>query len=78
MITHDPLCGWKGGARCATDMYETRRFRRVDQGGPAKYKPCFGMLCIPKNEGKIAVGATLEVLETTDKHLYNTRKFSEL
>lgn len=54
------------------------KFRRVDEGGVAKYKPCFGMLCIPKNEGKIAVGAMLEVLETTDQHLYNTRGFSDL
>ncbi len=57
---------------------ELMKFRRVDTGGPAKYKPCFGMLCIPRNEGRIEVGATLEVLETTDNHLYNTRKFAEL
>jgi len=57
---------------------ELMKFRRVDQGSVAKYKPCFGMLCIPKNEGKIKVGAKLEVLETTDKHLYNTVKFEEL
>lgn len=54
------------------------KFRRVDNGGAAKWKPCFGMLAIPKNEGKIAVGAKLEVLETTDKHLYAERGFSEL
>lgn len=53
-------------------------FRRVDDGGPAKWKPCFGMMCIPKSEGKIAVGATLEVLETTDNHLYSLRKFEDL
>lgn len=57
---------------------ELMKFRRVDTGDVAKWKPCFGMLCIPRNEGKIRVGATLEVLETTDKHLFNTRKFSEL
>lgn len=57
---------------------ELMKFRRVDTGGPAKWKPCFGMLCIPKQEGKIAVGAKLEVLETTANHLYNERKFSEL
>nr|OQO16825.1 hypothetical protein B0A51_15842 [Rachicladosporium sp. CCFEE 5018] len=57
---------------------ELMKFRRVDQGGPAKYKPCFGMMCVPKNEGKVAVGGTLEVLETTDKHLYNTRAFKDL
>nr|OQO05591.1 hypothetical protein B0A51_17596 [Rachicladosporium sp. CCFEE 5018] len=57
---------------------ELMKFRRVDQGGPAKYKPCFGMMCVPKNEGKVAVGGTLEVLETTGKHLYNTRAFKDL
>ncbi|KAK1093236.1 hypothetical protein LTR48_002714 [Friedmanniomyces endolithicus] len=57
---------------------ELMKFRRVDKGGVAKYKPCFGMLCVPKNEGKIQVGAVLEVLETTDKHLYNTAKFKDL
>lgn len=54
------------------------QFRRVDTGGPAKYKPCFGMMAIPKNEGKIAVGAKLECLETTDKHWYNERAFKDL
>jgi uncharacterized protein YcbX len=54
------------------------KFRRVDQGGAAKWKPCFGMMCIPKNEGKIAVGGILEVLETTDNHLYSERPFDEL
>ena len=54
------------------------KFRRVDEGGPAKYKPCFGMMCIPKNEGKVAVGGKLEVLETTDKHLYSLRAFKDL
>nr|POF01308.1 uncharacterized protein ycbx [Quercus suber] len=57
---------------------ELMTFRRVDTGGPAKYKPCFGMLCVPKHEGIVQVGSTLEVLETTDKHLYNTTKFEDL
>jgi uncharacterized protein YcbX len=57
---------------------ELMKFRRVDEGGPAKYKPCFGMLCVPKNEGIVMVGSTLEVLETTDKHLYNTAPFKDL
>ncbi|KAK5168137.1 uncharacterized protein LTR77_006705 [Saxophila tyrrhenica] len=56
---------------------ELMKFRRVDEGGPAKWKPCFGMLCIPRSEGKVAVGATVEVLETTKNHLYNTRKFAD-
>jgi uncharacterized protein YcbX len=45
-------------------------YRRVDEG--MKYKPCFGMLCCPRNEGEIAVGMRFEVLETTDKHFYRT------
>lgn len=57
---------------------ELMKFRRIDMGGVAKYKPCFGMLCVPKNEGILKVGATLEVLETTSKHEYNTAKFADL
>lgn len=57
---------------------ELMKFRRVDTGGPAKYKPCFGMLCVPKNEGVVQVGAKLEVLETTDKHLYSITPFKDL
>lgn len=57
---------------------ELMKFRRVDRGGVAKYKPCFGMLCIPRNEGVVKIGAKFEVLETTDKHLYNTAKFEDL
>ena len=57
---------------------ELMKFRRVDKGGPAKWKPCFGMLCVPKNEGLLMIGSTLEVLETTDKHLYNTTPFKDL
>lgn len=57
---------------------ELMKFRRVDTGGVAKYKPCFGMLAIPRNEGMIQVGSTLEVLETTSKHLYNTARFADL
>jgi uncharacterized protein len=45
-------------------------YRRVDEG--MKYKPCFGMLCCPRNEGVIAVGMRFEVLEMTDKHFYQT------
>jgi uncharacterized protein YcbX len=57
---------------------ELMSFRRVDDGGAAKWKPCFGMLCIPRNEGVVAVGAKLEVLETTAKHRYNTTGFGDL
>jgi uncharacterized protein YcbX len=54
------------------------KFRRVDTGGAAKWKPCFGLLCVPKGEGEIRVGSKLRTLERTDKHLYNTAKFSDL
>ena len=43
---------------------------RVDEG--MKYKPCFGMLSAPRNEGTIEVGMKLEVLEETSKHRYVT------
>ncbi|KAJ6008113.1 MOSC N-terminal beta barrel [Penicillium herquei] len=43
-------------------------YRRVDPG--LKYKPCFGMMAAPRNEGVIEVGMRLEVLEETTKHRY--------
>ncbi|KAJ5449356.1 MOSC N-terminal beta barrel [Penicillium cf. griseofulvum] len=45
-------------------------YRRVDEG--IKYKPCFGMLSAPRNEGTIEVGMKLEVLEETSGHRYLT------
>lgn len=36
-------------------------YRRVDEG--IKYKPCFGMLCCPKNEGPVEVGMEVEIRE---------------
>ncbi|KAJ5822955.1 MOSC N-terminal beta barrel [Penicillium robsamsonii] len=45
-------------------------YRRVDEG--IKYKPCFGMLSAPRNEGTIEVGMELEVLEETTEHRYMT------
>lgn len=45
------------------------KYRRVDEG--IKYKPCFGMLCVPRGEGGLVeVGMKLEVVEVTDKHRY--------
>ncbi|KAF7714792.1 Uncharacterized protein PECH_007304 [Penicillium ucsense] len=44
-------------------------YRRVDEG--IKFKPCFGMLAAPRNEGLVEVGMVLEVLEETDKHRYH-------
>lgn len=43
-------------------------YRRVDPG--LKYKPCFGMMAAPRDEGVIEVGMRLEVLEETTKHRY--------
>jgi uncharacterized protein YcbX len=43
-------------------------YRRVDEG--MKWKPCFGMLSVPRNEGLIAVGMKFEVTETTESHKY--------
>ncbi|CAG8921690.1 unnamed protein product [Penicillium salamii] len=43
-------------------------YRRIDEG--IKYKPCFGMLSAPRNEGVIGVGMRLEVLEETNEHRY--------
>lgn len=36
-------------------------YRRVDDG--IRYKPCFGMLCCPRNEGLIEVGMEVEIKE---------------
>ncbi|KAF2874445.1 MOSC domain-containing protein [Massariosphaeria phaeospora] len=42
------------------------KYRRVDEG--MKFKPCFGMLCVPRSGGKVDVGMRLEVTKVTDKH----------
>jgi uncharacterized protein YcbX len=44
------------------------KYRRVDEG--ITYKPCYGMLCVPRETGEIRVGMTLEVREVTDQHRY--------
>jgi uncharacterized protein YcbX len=43
-------------------------YRRVDEG--ITFKPCFGMLCVPRDEGEIEVGDTWEVVEVTGGHRY--------
>ncbi|ETS78736.1 hypothetical protein PFICI_08589 [Pestalotiopsis fici W106-1] len=43
-------------------------YRRIDEG--IKWKPCFGMLSCPKNEGTVRVGMKMEVIETTKNHVY--------
>lgn len=45
-------------------------YRRVDEG--IKFKPCFGMLGCPRNEGHIEVGMRFEVLAETEDHNYKT------
>ncbi|KAF2642769.1 MOSC domain-containing protein [Massarina eburnea CBS 473.64] len=45
------------------------KYRRVDEG--ITYKPCFGMLCVPRGEGgMIEVGMKMEVTEVTADHRY--------
>jgi uncharacterized protein YcbX len=45
-------------------------YRRVDEG--TRFKPCFGMLSAPRDEGVIRVGMRMEVLEETNEHRYLT------
>jgi uncharacterized protein YcbX len=44
------------------------KYRRVDEG--ITYKPCYGMLCVPRETGELRVGMKLEVREVTDQHRY--------
>ena len=44
------------------------KYRRIDEG--MKYKPCFGMLCVPRNEGRIELGMRFEVLAETQDHKF--------
>jgi uncharacterized protein YcbX len=44
------------------------KYRRIDEG--ITYKPCYGMLCVPREVGKIKVGDKFEVMEVTDGHRY--------
>jgi uncharacterized protein YcbX len=47
------------------------KYRRVDPG--ITYKPCFGMLCVPRGGGgEVHVGMTLEITKVTDSHRYIT------
>ncbi|RVX73558.1 hypothetical protein B0A52_02446 [Exophiala mesophila] len=43
-------------------------YRRVDEG--IKWKPCFGMLSCPRNEGHVEVGMRFEVTAVTQAHKY--------
>ncbi|CAA9962700.1 MOSC domain containing protein [Pyrenophora teres f. maculata] len=44
------------------------KYRRIDEG--ITYKPCYGMLAVPKTIGQVSVGMKFEVTEVTDKHRY--------
>ncbi|KXJ88108.1 hypothetical protein Micbo1qcDRAFT_18690 [Microdochium bolleyi] len=44
------------------------KYRRIDKG--LKFKPSFGMLCVPKEEGVVEVGQKLDVTGTTDSHFF--------
>ncbi|KAF1944836.1 hypothetical protein EJ02DRAFT_452171 [Clathrospora elynae] len=46
------------------------KYRRIDEG--IKFKPCYGMLAVPKTVGEVKVGMKFEVMEVTDKHRYIT------
>ncbi|KAE8144450.1 MOSC-domain-containing protein [Aspergillus avenaceus] len=43
-------------------------YRRIDEG--MKWKPCFGMMGAPREEGVVEVGMRLDVLEETSQHRY--------
>lgn len=47
-------------------------YRKIDQG--LKFKPVFGMLCVPRNEGDVRVGMKFQVLETTEDHMFISSK----
>ncbi|KAF2739787.1 MOSC-domain-containing protein [Polyplosphaeria fusca] len=44
------------------------KYRRVDPG--ITFKPCFGMLCVPRTEATVDVGMRVEVTATTKSHRY--------
>ncbi|KAF2091468.1 hypothetical protein K490DRAFT_60908 [Saccharata proteae CBS 121410] len=44
------------------------KYRRIDEG--MKFKPGFGMLCVPRDEGLLEVGMKFEVTKTTSDHFF--------
>ncbi|KAF2130286.1 MOSC-domain-containing protein [Dothidotthia symphoricarpi CBS 119687] len=44
------------------------KYRRIDEG--ITFKPCFGMLCVPRETGELRVGMKFAITEVTDKHRY--------
>ncbi|KAH7018604.1 uncharacterized protein B0I36DRAFT_368611 [Microdochium trichocladiopsis] len=47
---------------------ELVKYRRIDEG--LKFKPSFGMLCVPRAELVVTVGQKLDVMQTTDSHFF--------
>ncbi|EKG10021.1 Molybdenum cofactor sulfurase [Macrophomina phaseolina MS6] len=47
---------------------ELMTYRRIDEG--LKFKPSFGMLCAPRDEGLVEIGMRLEVTKTTNNHFF--------
>ncbi|GKT48732.1 mitochondrial amidoxime-reducing component 1 [Colletotrichum spaethianum] len=44
------------------------KYRRIDPG--LKFKPSFGMLCVPRTEGLISVGMKFDVTAMTNDHFF--------
>ncbi|KAF2849885.1 MOSC-domain-containing protein [Plenodomus tracheiphilus IPT5] len=44
------------------------KYRRIDEG--IKFKPCYGMLSVPRTTGEVRVGMKFEVTEVTSEHRY--------
>ncbi|KAF6525488.1 hypothetical protein HZS61_011283 [Fusarium oxysporum f. sp. conglutinans] len=44
------------------------KYRRIDPG--LKFKPSFGMLCVPRTEGLVTVGMKFNVTATTNDHFF--------
>lgn len=44
------------------------KYRRIDEG--ITYKPCYGMLAVPRTVGEVRVGMKFEVTEVTAEHRY--------
>ncbi|KPM38055.1 hypothetical protein AK830_g8524 [Neonectria ditissima] len=47
---------------------ELMKYRRIDPG--LRFKPSFGMLCVPRDEGLVEVGRKLQVTGVTDDHYF--------
>lgn len=47
---------------------ELMKYRRIDEG--MRFKPSFGMLCAPRDEGVVEVGMRFEVTKTTNSHFF--------